>query len=1193
MPLLREPLHLVAKTNAYALYCLQNATRVPFVVKLKSKRKSYHLLYEGRFLRQGTTGQAFDKKFGAWHVTFDADGNLKKLSKKPRSCPKTHLLPRGADQGARLAELAGVPDDGSADPSTFEETVQWLTARGLTQRVKITFCVRLLRHPVDVYWVHPGRPAPGQRRPSYDEFVFLHAYTGRDNRLCFRRPPVARERPGRKPAAPDELPAEEATVDAAAGLSKSNRSCGASVHLAGLTKALKLGMLAGGRDFLLAANSELCRAAATIWLHHDAGGEVRHAGYRDGLGFHASFEIFPGYFDSGRKVARVGRYAVSAAESWASWKALFDCMWQRRLDLLAHKEKFLGPLVAAWSGSCQQDGRKKKKGGSYDNCVSSLRACLAKTRVVCFCQSDQLLHSLKVPLAHYLATALGQKGSVTLRTVGNTKIVCLVSKDVEIENAANILGLKCCEDGNQFVDDGEELLSVLDEWRVPRGEACQPPLPPKPLLSAQAPRLFKSEIAYSPGRVGDRTLSQPASVRERASRLTAATLELYSEFCAWICRSYNLDLATSPYMSLSSLAYKCVWLSLSEKGGGLFQSLEKTKPAYAALMRQHCRGGFAYSFRGALSAGQPVCEGGEPAASVREYDLTSAYGYSMQNMSVPGGFCVGYSARPAEGGGDGLRLARTDKVNRAGGFEFSATLALCARLQGAGEKIEAAWHNYSPLGLCYLGRYPVDLAAVLESGVTLFVNFDGQFAHGCRAGTCRPLPRYASDKTLAEVLQQTRERDANIEAWVREANATGRLKCVYRVFSNCHDPDFDLKTLRDPALYPNLALLRRPYDHLPRGDIESADFFLSVPDDLTFLLVGRGGVPEEARTRERGPPLFVWKEAAGGAERGRRFYQDFGWETEEDALFTKDSLKFLSETFGFRLTRVTHCLFYRRCSVLPRVFSDLTAQRQQLADRGMAAKAKFLKSIVNYSTGMFGFNPEKRAAYATARLMSHVTRRTAADLGRRKVTFSAQAGSRAYFVLQTRPKPLRQTPVSVSLPIYCSVVEYGKARLAACHTFLTRCARPGAYRCLYSNTDNLVCALSSETLEGVVRDSSRDTFVQSKDDYFGAAPGLLSEKWSISTPASNWEFASPYPCHYSVALRDAPESPPEGERCKASGFSDVSPTAAHLASTRLLRGGEGPESPKLSHPQKRRINRLANTDTRDLQVRVPKLQRLN
>ena len=66
------------------------------------------------------------------------------------------------------------------------------------------------------------------------------------------------------------------------------------------------------------------------------------------------------------------------------------------------------------------------------------------------------------------------------------------------------------------------------------------------------------------------------------------------------------------------------------------------------------------------------------------------------------------------------------------------------------------------------GKYPVDLAIVLDSREIYFVNFAGQIAHGCRTGLCPHLKRYVGDKSLPQLLAEAQERDGYIQGWVEE-----------------------------------------------------------------------------------------------------------------------------------------------------------------------------------------------------------------------------------------------------------------------------------------------------------------------------------------------------------------------------------------------------------------------------------------
>jgi hypothetical protein len=41
-------------------------------------------------------------------------------------------------------------------------------------------------------------------------------------------------------------------------------------------------------------------------------------------------------------------------------------------------------------------------------------------------------------------------------------------------------------------------------------------------------------------------------------------------------------------------------------------------------------------------------------------------------------------------------------------------------------KVAAVWSNFSPLGILYIGKYPLDLAIVVEGEALLLIQFDGQ-----------------------------------------------------------------------------------------------------------------------------------------------------------------------------------------------------------------------------------------------------------------------------------------------------------------------------------------------------------------------------------------------------------------------------------------------------------------------------------
>ncbi len=93
----------------------------------------------------------------------------------------------------------------------------------------------------------------------------------------------------------------------------------------------------------------------------------------------------------------------------------------------------------------------------------------------------------------------------------------------------------------------------------------------------------------------------------------------------------------------------------------------------------------------------------------------------------------------------------------------------------------------------------------------------------------------------------------------------------------------------------------------------------------------------------------------------------------------------------------------------------------------------------------------------------------------------------------------RRKATDTALPVYASVVEFGKLRLHNCLNFLRRTTRPEALRIFYSQVDNLVLGMSSENLEDLVDERRRPEFEEKKSEFFGDAAGKPVEKWKVTT----------------------------------------------------------------------------------------------
>jgi hypothetical protein len=520
-------------------------------------------------------------------------------------------------------------------------------------------------------------------------------------------------------------------------------------------------------------------------------------------------------------------------------------------------------------------------------------------------------------------------------------------------------------------------------------------------------------------------------------------------------------------------------------------------------------------------------------------------------------------------------------------------------LARTGLEITSVYSNFSPLGLFFVKKYPADLVVVTGSGTTYIVQFDGRFAHGCLE--CRlagsSLRRYANDKSESELIEKTSERDAIFQEWMEIENAKGGPQYQYAVISDCHTPNFAATELEKIfQTTPELQKLREPYATLPRHTIKPEEI-LNAHKDLAYLLAGTGRVPKELRrdTPTRDGELLVWKKDKSGNR-----YQDFGWETpEEGALFTRDTLEHAIREHGFRLESVSFCYFYRRCEIMPSVFAELVEERQRCgADQ--KSKARFIKSIVNLGTGMLGYNPHNKTKMSVPRIVSSMKSNPAVDA---RLFPVGQVRDKMFCVVQTVQRKRKLTlaerkSCNVALPLYISVVEYGKKRLQECLTFLFDHCRPGALKLCYSQIDCAILAIADSTLEEAVQPLLRSKFAEQKPNFFTTTgePGHLKEEWFVraSDLPGGWKFASPYICCYALVAADwdnwdkAGPPPPakklkmdfEGH-AKASSFNNLS-TKSHyeLACNALDRIDTVVE-------QERRTNKLLSTCTETVSIRLP------
>ena len=1182
---------------------VQEFTRVKFVVKQVISTYRFKLLFDGRFLSATLLPVfvPFNTNQPTWHIVLHKEGGIERWEKKAGNFPTSHTLHPSTVKtsfgelvlGMEQSVLKGFASI-DADPQSQPETVALLKKWGLSGSVIVDFCVATLPVPVPVCWItaDPSEPV------GSSGFLHLEAFTGPLTRIRFRKTNRRKER--EKPAESWLLPTKnkKSTEDRA---SESNRASGTTVHLVGLSLALKLGMLSvfkgeTGKETFLRLSSELRRAFGYLWLQRDPVGRIRLVTYFDGYIDPISFEICPGFLDPS-EFRRFGKDRIAEENQvreehrWQSWKIFFDFLWKTREFSLSRKRKAALPLFDRWGPA------KENVGGTHGKCYTSVRNSLSKVRVFCFSIDDSSIHSLKLFFARYCEEVRHLKLGVNLRTVTGNKILCLQTAEIEVENVSPFLDFSggSVQTGPKLVagdSDADSILRASKDW-------C-------PHLVSEHWFLTAKIVA---GFDGGEKLEEvcKAELENRGSLFVRRLAATHLAFCDYLCCRFSLDLSTSPFMTLSSVSFRVAMLDFWKQAGPTAQSLEKTKPHWEDKLRGLCRGGFSYTCSDSVSSGVNLLpeKGSEKAFSVAEFDLKSCYGYSLKNMSVPGAFAVGYTFYPSDiaaakstesplpervaGRPKHLfSLKRTDVCNRAKSFEYLGVQAVIRSSMAsfAGSNILGVWSNFSPLGVLYFGKHPVDLALIFEGRGLFLFNFDGQFCHSCPTGNCPPLSRYAGSAEEKTVLEATRARDAFIQNWIRDNNFRDRkLPAYYNVINDCHHPEFGYRKL---LKIEELWELRKSYESLPKRALSFPSDLSRVDPELTFLLIGRGSVPPNRREGQM--PLFVWRDSP----RGGRQSQNFGWEMEgRDYLFTRDSYEHLVDVKGFEFSSVSDVYFYKKCRVLPLVFGGLVDERETSELTGNKTRANFLKAAVNFTTGMFGMKGDNFVGgrNSKARLVSRFQNKTVECLERIDVKAAGSVSGKMFYVFRRlaparktgkrafqwtqKTEPKRRKATDASLPIYASVVEFGKLRLLNCLEFLRAHIRIPAVRILYSQVDNLVLAMSGDCLEEAVLAEKSEQFKRERDNFFGPEPGKLVQKWKVCAKGgSSWSFASARVCSYGLISKDKAGTLLGGGQTKMSGLTGISALEAFQSNYRLLAG-----LPGLPFPQERRVNRLLNQDT--------------
>jgi hypothetical protein len=626
---------------------------------------------------------------------------------------------------------------------------------------------------------------------------------------------------------------------------------------------------------------------------------------------------------------------------------------------------------------------------------------------------------------------------------------------------------------------------------------------------------------------------------DRGKRMAHLLRDSWTEFGQDFVSKFAFDIHSIPQMSLSSLTFKSIWLKYTETAGVFHQGIKKMTPYFEQLIRDESHGGYSWSCQDRLNAGDPIHgTRGEPALSIMEYDISSSYGYATSTMKTPTGFGYGYIKEA-----DDL-LVLCNKNLRHKTFEFKSVYYTLKKL-GNHFTIKSVYSNFHQLGFMKIANYPLDLAIVMHDGTIKLYNFDGQYAHGCPL--CPPLKRYVGNKSRREVEGHTAKRDAIIHTWVNNLCSLGTNDlATYEVLTDCHDEEYTKQAL-DSAfdLDPVLANMVDVYP--TKNKCLAIDDVLCCSNKLTYIARIQGFAPNKSK------PLLL-RDQNGYWHRRNNTKNEY-------VLLTRDYLDTLRREHNFIVTDIESVLFYKNCTVLPDIYKELVNERALPSTS--PSRKQLLKKVVNFSCGFFGFNPAN-AAKSTHRLVTNINRTIKSN--KCFATSAGFFGNEQFYLLQVYKEASTKKKRSPGpLPLFFSIVEFGKLRMAQILCFFEKYTFPNAYRHLYSHVDNVVIALSDSLYYGVPAYLYEDFKKETMNYFEQGKPGHLKREWILEQD-QEWKFASSMVQNWAAISKDTAMH-------KNSALNNVSSQQSYEIACAML------DERAVSVPQKRRLNKMLNRET--------------
>jgi len=756
-------------------------------------------------------------------------------------------------------------------------------------------------------------------------------------------------------------------------------------------------------------------------------------------------------------------------QSDSDWNDMFSFMEKRVTRLMAARKESLAVILA----KLQHHGTKPIN-SKFKKCYDELLAYTKRVRIYTYDSDDSVMHALKLPWANYLKALKGKQfSSITMRTTKDNNLIGLTYRNMSIVNFGSILSL---EHHSNMNGSHLNLWIGLEEWKPLTKEFNM--LDSCPFVYHEDPQRYCYEFALS-------------------------LLHGFQNFAGHLLGQFKLDINTFKYLSLPGLSNSIFWhvyLYMSPNGF-LVHPIERSLAHNDTILRQFCQGGFTFSAREEIQCGQPLSvEESTTAESLLNLDINSSYGFAASTMQAPGGF-----------GSTWKYGKRQETSQRYRFFEFRAVFYTIYKWQTAhstSKQLTAAYHNYSPLGVFMIGKYPIDLVGLFDDGSMELIQMDGAYCHGCMNPECKSLETYIDGKSRKECEDRTLERNEEIIRWI-----DGQENISFQIVTDCCNPEYSPKSL---GIYfkiiPELAQLVEGYSSIDGKIHENMD------PNITFLAIAHVTCFEKNKTDGFPGPLYIDS-------------KKMAWQGK--ILLTKDYFVYLSNHFRLSIDLIEWAVFYKRDHVFSQTYQYLLEQKNSHS----AAISKWYKSIINLSCGYFGSNPNTKTV-RFIRLTDKVPRNftfhkynilTINEYGEQSSYGSNVNYHKNFnnlFIVRTFSSHVQTMNQSTknnlqSLPLFATVIEFGKMRLNQIFHFYSTHIPKKNLKLMYAHIDSTIIAISTKTLKEAAYDPEEFEKIwhQEYHNPTQKLPGQLHTEFHYDS-SYKWKFVTPTLCSWSIHTED-------------------------------------------------------------------------